>query len=121
MRKEIRLYNYWMKIKDKVTGEVWKERNTRHPWNTSDEFIREELEKDVEALNAGGFVEVITSGLNTMDFTQKSLVGFLGDNGKTGEEFEITIGEKSLVDEIYNQFRGNNVRLILQVLNEEPR
>lgn len=120
-RKGIPLFNYWIKIKNKRTGEVWKERNSRHPWNISDEYIRQELENDVKAINDSGDLEAVSYGINKEEFTQKTLVGELSDNGCDGEEFEVLVGGRSIIDELYNPYRGNNVRIILQVLqNERP-
>lgn len=118
-RKGIDLFNYWIKIKDKRTGDVWKERNVRHPWNTSDEYIREALDEDVKSINNSGDFEAVAYGINRQEFTQKTLIGELSDNGCVGDEFEVTVGGRSIIDELYNPYRGNNVRIILQVLQDE--
>lgn len=120
-RRGIDLFNYWIKIRDKKSGDVWKERNIRHPWNTSDTYIRQALDDDVKAINESGSLEAVSYGINKEEFTQKTLVGELTDNGRDGEEFEVMVGGRSLIDELYNPYRGNNVRIILQVLsNERP-
>ena len=111
------IYNYWIRYQNVNTKEIYKDKNNRHPWSIDKDLIEAERLKDIKKIESSGEFKVIGSGINFRSFTQKPLVGVLSDNGKESDEWDIMIGDKSFTNEIYNEFRGNKVRLILQVLN----
>ena len=44
------------------------------------------------------------------------LEGELGDNGESYEDFQITVGHKTMYEEFYKRYAGNRVRITMEIL-----
>jgi len=118
-KQQIRLYNHWIKFNYR-NGKYARTDSTRSSWIADRKLAEERLQKDVDYCNSiDGWVEVESCGIVERDFPSRIvLTGKLADNGESHEDFEITIGDKELYDELYKLYYGNNVKLTMEIMPE---
>lgn len=117
MQRTTKIYNYWIKFKDK-SGREWKEEGTRHAWSTNRKIIDKALDDELSILKDQTDIKPIRWGIMAKDFSTMSIIGKLQDNGVIGEGFDIKVGDKSITDYIFNRYNGNKVRITMQILED---
>lgn len=115
----MKLYNYWISFNDTRTGKFDRTDRARASWRTSRSAAEKNLNKDLSWCrnNTGAMVAVADYGISEQEFPDTVVLeGILGDNGQAYEDFEITIGEQTLYNVLYDKYKGNRVKLTLAIL-----
>lgn len=103
----IKLYNHWIKFNETRTDK------DRGFWVAKRELAEENLKEDLRLIRS----DVCEYGISEKDFYETFVLqGELGDNGESYEAFEMMVGDKILYNELYEKFRGNNIRLTVEIL-----
>lgn len=114
----MKLYNYWISFKRKKDGLKDRTDHERNSWRTDVEEVKNLLERDIDWCNSGDrFIVADSWGIEEKESSQVILIGELGDNDQSYEDFEITVGGKTLYDELYRKYRGNLVKLTMEIID----
>ena len=119
MKDTISMYNYFIEFYYKKNNKFDRLDKERMCWTTSKEIAQKAMEKDVDKCNHNDLVIVkaVNYGVYKKEIPKKMIFeGILQDNGEWYEDFEITIDDKAVFEEMYNKFCGNKFRVTFELL-----
>lgn len=111
----MKMYNYNEKFVDVNGNEKIRKEETY--WSRNKQSIVDKANETVKISSSWQIpldIEIIEK-----DFENPivCLEGEVDNNGKQYGDFEITIGDKTIYDEIYRKFKGNKVRLTVELID----
>lgn len=106
----MKLYNYKMTL----DRDGWTKDISGDPWVKTKEEAKMNLEAEMLRFDNDTFIK--NQEVVEKDFSPIIIEGMLDSNGMSYEDFDIMIGDIVFREYVYDQLRGNKVKITIEVV-----